>query len=184
MAFLIRKNLMKQGEGPFDNGQAYECDETYIGGKERGAAGRPGPTNSLHRNKTAVFGIVQRKGKVAAVAVPDVKGETVFPHIQKRALQGSTIHTDDYNLYRSLSKMGYKHERIKHSQYVYVSGDVHTNTIEGFWSLTKRGINGVYHAVSKKHLQGYLNEYAWRYNHRAEGKAQFELLLLRAAAGH
>ena len=59
-----------------------------------------------------------------------------------------------------------------------MSGDVHTNTIEGFWSLVKRGIGGVYHAVSKKHLQGYLNEYAWRYNHRADGKAQFERLLL------
>jgi hypothetical protein len=61
--------------------------------------------------------------------------------------------------------------------------DVHTNTIEGFWSLTKRGIGGVYHAVSAKHLQGYLNEYAWRYCHRADERSQFETLLLRAAAG-
>ena len=61
-----------------------------------------------------------------------------------------------------------------------MSGDVHTNTIEGFWSLVKRGIGGVYHAVSAKHLQGYLNEYAWRYNHRGCKRAQFEMLLLRA----
>ena len=64
---------------------------------------------------------------------------------------------------------------------VYVSGDVHTNTIEGFWSLAKRGIGGVYHAVSAKHLQGYLNEYSWRYNHRDGGQVMFEALLLRAA---
>ena len=62
-----------------------------------------------------------------------------------------------------------------------MSGDVHTNTIEGFWSLMKHGIGGVYHAVSAKHLQGYLNEYAWRYNHRADERAQFETLLLRSA---
>ena len=62
-----------------------------------------------------------------------------------------------------------------------MSGDVHTNTIEGFWSLVKRGIGGVYHSVSAKHLQGYLNEYAWRYNQRHERRAQFETLLLRAA---
>jgi ISXO2-like transposase domain len=65
-----------------------------------------------------------------------------------------------------------------------VSGDVHTNTIEGFWSLVKNGIRGVYHSVSKKHLQGYLNEYARWYNNRAgnASRAQFELLLLRAAS--
>ena len=70
---------------------------------------------------------------------------------------------------------------INHSEQVYVSGDVHVNTIEGFWSLTKRGIGGVYHAVSAKHLQGYLNEYAWRYNHRDDERAMFETLLVRAA---
>ena len=61
-----------------------------------------------------------------------------------------------------------------------MSGNVHTNTVEGFWSLVKRGIAGVYHSVSKKHLQGYLNEYAWRYNQRDEGRGRFQLLLLRA----
>ncbi|HZA21082.1 MAG TPA: transposase [Dehalococcoidia bacterium] len=63
-----------------------------------------------------------------------------------------------------------------------VSGDVHTNTIEGFWSLTKRGVSGVYHSVSPKHLQGYLNEYAWRYSNRGDERSLFELVLLRAVA--
>jgi hypothetical protein len=80
--------------------------------------------------------------------------------------------------YDHLTENGYKHKRINHTEKVYVSGDIHTNTIEGFWSLVKRGISGVYHAVSAKHLQGYLNEYAWRYNHR-DGKAMFKSLLLR-----
>jgi transposase len=105
----------------------------------------------------------------------------VMPHILEKALPKSTIYTDEYKTYNTLGKHGFKHRRIRHSEKIYVSGDVHTNTIEGFWSLVKRGIGGVYHAVSKKHLQGYLNEYAWRYNHREDGKAQFETLLLRTA---
>ena len=83
-------------------------------------------------------------------------------------------------VYNTLGDEGYKHRRINHSEKVYVSGDVHTNTIEGFWSLVKRGLDGVYHSVSRKHLQGYLNEYAWRYNQRNEPRDRFELLLLRA----
>lgn len=76
--------------------------------------------------------------------------------------------------------MGYFHDRIHHSKKVCVSGDIHDNSIEGFWSLVKRGINGAYHFVSAKHLQGYLNRYAWRYNHRQDGRAWFETLLVRA----
>ena len=72
-------------------------------------------------------------------------------------------------------------QRINHTEKVYVSGDVHTNTIEGFWSPIKRGIGGVYRAVSAKHLQGYLNKCAWRYNQRHSGRSKFEALLLRAA---
>ncbi len=72
-------------------------------------------------------------------------------------------------------------KRIKHAEKVYVSGDVHTNTIEGFWALLKNGIRGVYHSVSAKHLQGYLSEYVWRWNHRDEEAAMFLTLLLRAA---
>jgi transposase-like protein len=91
------------------------------------------------------------------------------------------VFTDESRLYDKLGAKGYTHHRINHAEKVYVSGNVHTQTIEGFWSLTKRGIGGVYHAVSAKHLQGYLNEYAWRYNHRGQRRAMFETLLLRAA---
>ena len=73
------------------------------------------------------------------------------------------------------------HRKIHHAKRVYVSGDCHTNTIEGFWSLVKRGIGGVYHSVSKKHLQDYLSEYSWRYNRRDDSVSHFETLLLRAS---
>ena len=77
----------------------------------------------------------------------------------------------------------YPHRRVHYAAKVYVQGDAHTNTMEGFWSLVKRGIGGVYHSVSSEHLQGYLNEYAWRYSHRKEELSLFELVLLRALVG-
>ena len=178
MAHLIRKYLMEQGDAPLDG--PVEADETYVGGKRRGTRrGRPGPES----HKVAVFGIVERKGQVRAMTVPNVKKATLMPHLTRRVIPASTVYTDELKSYNGLTRAGFKHEHINHSEQVYVSGDVHTNTIEGFWSLTKRGIGGVYHSVSAKHLQGYLNEYAWRYNHRDDGQAQFEVLLLRAAAG-
>ncbi|MDP2674310.1 MAG: IS1595 family transposase [Dehalococcoidia bacterium] len=152
-----------------------EADETYVGGKRRD--GRPGPGSS----KVAVFGMVERQGRVVAKAVPDAKGKTLIPLIAQHIMPRSIVYTDEWKPYRALGRSGYFHDRIHHASKVHVSGDVHTNTIEGFWSLVKRGIGGVYHVVSAKHLQGYLNEYAWRYNHR-NGRAQFETLLLRAAS--
>ena len=176
MAFLIRNELMQQDDGPLTG--AVEADETYIGGRRRGTPrGRPGPGS----HKVAVFGMVQRKGRVLAVTVPNVKKVTLLPHIIKHVIPASTIYTDELRSYNSLKREGYGHQTVNHSEEVWVSGDAHTNTMEGFWSLTKRGIGGVYHSVSAKHLQGYLNEYAWRYNRRDDGQAQFETLLLRAA---
>ncbi len=177
MCHEIRHKLMIQDDGGPFSGRV-EADETYMGGRRRsGKHGRPGEGSS----KPAVFGVVERGGRVAAMTVPNVKAVSLMPHITKRVLPSSTVYTDEYRPYLGLQKQGYDHRRIHHSENVYVSGDIHTNTIEGFWSLVKRGVGGVYHAVSAKHLQGYLNEYAWRYNHRADGRALFRTLLLRAA---
>ncbi len=172
MVHLIRNELMGDDGAPLAG--IVEADETYIGGYRRSVIGRG-------VDKAPVFGMVERKGRVVAVTVPNVKRATVMPHITGRVLPASVIFTDEYKIYNPLGRSGYFHDRINHSAKVYVSGQVHTNTIEGFWSLVKRGIGGVYHAVSAKHLQGYLNEYAWRYNQRHNGRAKFETLLLRAA---
>jgi hypothetical protein len=76
--------------------------------------------------------------------------------------------------------MGYRHDRIRHSDRVYMSGDVHTNMIEGFWALVKRGISGVYHGVSSEYLQSYLDEYVFRYNNGdATGRGMFDAFLSR-----
>jgi transposase-like protein len=178
MAHLIRHKLMTQNAGPFENGEGIEVDETYIGGRRRN--GRRGRPARGEKGPVPVLGLVQRKGRVAAMTVEHVNHAYIYPHIMERVLPASTVYTDELPLYRSLGSDGYDHRRIMHSERVYVSGDVHTNTIEGFWSLVKRGIGGVYHAVSAKHLQGYLNEYAWRYNQRNESRAQFLSLLLRS----
>ena len=97
-------------------------------------------------------------------------------------LPSSIIYTDQYPAYLGLDKInGYQHRRINHSAGVYVVGDTHTQTIEGFWSLVKRGIGGVYHSVSKKYLQTYLNEYSFRYNRRDSGQPMFTSLLERVS---
>ncbi|MEZ4553117.1 MAG: IS1595 family transposase [Dehalococcoidia bacterium] len=177
MMRLIRSELMSQEDDDPLSGKV-EADETYIGGTRRGdPVGRPRPGKT---HKVAVFGIVERGGRVRAVTVPNVRKATLMPHIEKRVLPRSTVFTDELKSYDGLDGKGYTHHRIRHSEGVYVSGDVSTNTIEGFWSLTKNGIRGVYHSVSARHLQGYLNEYAWRYSHRGDERAQFETLLLRA----
>src|SRR5258707_13664737 len=181
IAYQIRHKLMAEDVEAFDGSAPVEMDEAYIGGRRRGRqgskVGRPGRDSHYQ----PVFGMVQRGGKVVAVTVEDVKRASVRPHITDRVMPKSTVYTDTYKVYNFLGKAGYHHERINHTEKIYVSGDCHTNTIEGFWSLVKRGIGGVYHSVSKKHLPDYLSEYAWRFNRRNEPDSHFEALLLRAA---
>jgi len=150
----IRQVLMVQDEQPL--GGAVEADEMYVGGRRRGKRGRPG----IDSHKTPVFGMVERGGQVRAMTVPNARIAAIMPNIRQYVIPTSTVFTDEYNVYNTLTKEGYQHDRVNHSEQVYVSGDVHVNTIEGFWSLVKRGVDGVYHSVSAKHLQGYLNEYA------------------------
>jgi len=173
MFYRIRKLLEDDGTML---GGTVEADETYIGGKRRdGRTGRPGPSSS----KTAVFGVVERQGRVVAKKVPDAKGKTLIPLVAQHVIPRSIVYTDEWKPYRALGRSGYFHDRVHHASKVYVSGDVHTNTIEGFWSLVKRGIGGVYHVVSAKHLQGYLNEYTFRYNHRSDETPMFQTMLAR-----
>lgn len=175
MMNLIRTKLMAQDDIKLAG--RVEADETYFGGRRRNATGRPGPGD---KKKTPIFGMVEREGPVVALAVENVKRSTLLPHMVERILPKSVVYTDEMAAYDGLLPSRYTHKRIHHSTKVYVIGDIHTNTIEGFFSLVKRGIGGVYHAVSSKHLQSYLSEYAWRYNHR-NGEAQFRSLLGLAA---
>jgi len=153
-----------------------EVDETYIGGKKHGKRGRGA------EGKTKVVGAVQRKGKVVAQIVPDVKRHTLVPFTVKKVDRSATLYTDEFPTYDTMTRIGYKHKRIDHHSKVYVRGNIHTNTIEGFWSLVKRGITGVYHSVSPQYLQSYVNEYAFRYNHRRADIPMFKIVLNRIQA--
>lgn len=149
-----------------------EVDETFVGGKSR-APYRGRSTTK----KAAVFGMVERGGRVVAKVVPHTGTLALIPAIQERVIPATTIYSDEWTPYMQLGKLGYRHRRIHHLAKVYVDGDVHTNTIEGFWALLKRGISGAHHAVSRKYLQMYLDEFAFRYNHRKDERPMFRAFL-------
>jgi len=180
MFTLIRNELMGQDDDLVLNGRV-EMDEMYVGGRPRLAdkmAKGPRATGAWRDKKTEVFGAVERGGRVTAHVIPSRRTPTIMGHVQKRVDASAIVYTDQARQYWNLPQ---EHHTIAHHEGIYVSGDVHTNTIEGFWSLVKRGISGTHHSVSPKWLQGYLNEYVWRYNHRDDRRAMFALLLLRAA---
>jgi len=146
-----------------------EVDERYIGGKEKnkhaskrtaGTQGRNTPT------KAAVVALVERGGEVRAFHVPDVKRETLLKLVAENVALGSQVMTDEYRAYNGLEPF-YIHQNVTHGIGSYVVGEVHTNTAEGFFSLFKRGVIGIYHYVSHKHLTRYLNEFTFRYNLRS-----------------
>lgn len=168
----IRK-MLEENHEPLSG--RVEVDETYIGGYRRG--GKKGRAASEH--KTIVAGAVERQGHVIARVIPDIFTRTLEPFVQERVMPSSIVYTDEHTSYRNLNSLGYDHRRIHHTQKIYVIGDRHTNSIEGFWSLLKNGIRGVNHSVSAKYLQTYVNEYAFRYNRRFDTTPMFESFLTR-----
>lgn len=162
-----------------------EVDETWHGGK-RYFPGREGHTgqqpgyNSL-ANKTPIVGAVERGGRVKAKVVSNVRKATLLPLVAEHVMPEATVFTDEHAAYNDLPKRGYQHHRVNHSAKVYVKGNVHTNTIEGFWSLLKNGIRGTHHAVGAGYLQSYVNEYAFRYNHRDDAEPMYKVLQGRVA---
>ena len=125
----------------------YEIDDTYIGGKHRGKRGRGA------EGKTPVFGMVQRKGDLKANVVDNLKVKTVVPLIQENVEENSKLMTDEFRSYAKMKHYGFDHDFVKHGIKEYVRGNVHTNTIEGFWSQFKRSTHGTYHSISPKHPQ-------------------------------
>jgi transposase len=157
-----------------------EADETFWGGKYKNMHKAKREAKRQARGpstKTAVAGVVQRKGKVFAKKVINTQSETLMPFLQERVLPESMVFTDENASYSPLPNLGYQHKRVHHASKVWVDGDAHTNSIEGFWSLIKNGIRGVYHAVSDKYLQHYLDEYAFRYNRRDSETPMFRAFL-------
>jgi transposase len=187
----IRNELMKQDDQPLAG--EVEADETAWGGKprqgeiariarEEGRDLSSAAGSWKQRKKKTVFAAVERGGRVRATVVPSRGRESLQGEVVRFVLPGSTLFTDDWYPYVGLDGRGYTHHRIRHSEKVYVSGNVHTQTIEGFFSNLERGIDGTYHSVSTRWLPSYLNEFAWRYNERNNPRSMFESLLEEAAA--
>lgn len=150
--------LMKPGSDPLKG--TVEIDDTYIGGK------RPGKRGRGAAGKTPVFGMVEREGSVKAKVMNDLKKRRVEPIIVENIEKNSQVFTDEFQSYKGIHKLDFDHDVVKHGIKQYVKGNVHTNTIEGFWSQLKRSIHGTYHSVSPQHLQLYVDEFAYRYNLR------------------
>jgi transposase-like protein len=145
-----------------------EADETFIGGKESNkhkSKQTEGTQGRSAKTKTPVLGIIERGGELRAIKVISTQGYSLRPFIVNNVEFGSTIHTDEWWGYRGLSRI-FKHQYINHGDGEYSKDGVHTNTIEGFWSLLKRGVIGIYHSMSDKHLQKYIDEFVFRYNTR------------------
>lgn len=136
-----------------------EADESYFGGKRKGNRGRGA------FNKQAVFGILERDGRVYTTVVDDVSAETLFDHIKKKTRKGSVFYTDDFKSYKDLKQYG-KHNRIKHSK-TFGKAHNHINEIEGFWSYAKERFHK-YHGISRQNYLPYVKEMEFRFNHRNE----------------
>ena len=154
------RTLLSEGDMQLE-GPTVEVDEMYHGGVRKYGTGRPMRGD---KKKTPVVGIVQRRGLAIARVVKDVRGSTLLGQIRKHVVPGSTIYTDQLRGYDGIGTMRtsdhkpakYRHYTIKHDRRIYVRGHVHTNSVEGLWSLIKRGIGGVYHSVSPEYLQSLL----------------------------
>jgi transposase-like protein len=179
MAKQIRELFTKTG---YDKKLAgiIEADETYIGGKEKnkhqfkkteGTQGRSIAT------KVPVAGLVERKGEVIAKVVSDTTSNKLMPFIKENVELSSTIMTDEWKSYRPLTRNGFNHKKVNHGVGEYVNGEAHTNTLEGFWSQMKRAIEGTHHFVSPKHLQTYVNEFTWKYNHSKSPVHLFKVMI-------
>lgn len=158
------REAMREGMdfGPVGgSGRPVEVDETFIGGKRRGK-GMGGGT--AHKDK--VMSLIERGGRLRSFHIDAVTRETLRPILKEQIDESATVYTDEASYYRRMGEDFAKHETVNHRIGEYVRGDVHTNTLEGYYSILKRGLTGVYQCVSAKHLKRYVGEFDFRYNYR------------------
>jgi hypothetical protein len=135
-----------------------EVDETYIGGRHR--------RYQDYSKKHAVFGAVERGGRIRAKYVKSTGSRVLLPEIYQSVRPGSHIYSDEWRAYKKLPHYGYGHSTVEHGAREWGRGEVYTNTIEGFWGQMKRSLHGTHHSVSKKWLQSYVDEFVFKYNNR------------------
>src|SRR6202162_5245841 len=187
MLHRIREAMASDATDPLTG--TVEADETYIGGKwenkpkrVRVAAGADGPRKHWE-SKTAVFGMVQRGGRVRAWTVAGRSKKTLLPKLRESIDQDVTVYTDAYHLYRHINEFFLHHSTVNHSLHEYVRGNVHTNNIECFWAVLKRTIGGTYTHVHPRHLDRYLAEQVFRFDERENDDGSRFALATKGADG-
>ena len=171
--FLMHRirEALREGGSPFTplggKGKKVEIDETFVGGLEKNKhRNKRQPVGTGGAGKEAVFALVERSGRVKSHHIPSVNAATLRPIITSQVNAASSVMTDEGGAAKKVGSEFVLHGSVNHSIGEYVRGDIHTNTIEGYFSILKRGINGVYHHVSQEHLKRYLAEFDFRYNER------------------
>jgi hypothetical protein len=156
-------------------GKVVEVDETYFGKlpedeiPTKKADGRPFRGNNASlgkRNKRVILSLVERGGEVRSFHIPHATMDQVAHIVSNNIYRETRLHTDESKLYHGVGKKFTAHETVNHSAKEYARGDVTTNTVEGYFSIFKRGMRGVYQHCDEKHLHRYLAEFDFRYNHR------------------
>lgn len=176
----IRNELMAGDEWPLKG--EVEVDETSWGGRPRHKHKTRSEAMLFREAKPTVLGMVERGGRIRLRVIAARRGEPLSGAVRANVDPTAILYTDDWRPYRPLRREYAGHNVINHSAGVYVEGDLHTNTIEGFFGNLKTGMRGTYKKVSRKWLQSYLDEYAWRYNQRNRGQRSMFRALLEEAA--
>lgn len=182
MSHRIRAAMAELGGEPMGGeGQAIEADETYIGSKD---GWKDRVRSGAHKH--AIFSLVQRNGKVRSFHVPRVNARNLKPILRSQVAKESHLMTDEARVYGPLGRDFAKHSHVTHAAKEYARGPVTTNSVEGYFSILKRGLTGVYQHVSEQHLQRYVTEFDFRYNNRVAlgvNDEQRADLLLKGAVG-
>ena len=170
LSHRIREAMASSPDGLLgQGGGTVEADETYIGNSARSIAGKAARAAGVQYggdHKEKIVAVVERNGKVRSFHVQNINGKTLKNVLVNNVAKEAKLMTDELRMYRSIGKNFASHEAVKHSAKEYVRGNAHTNTIEGVFSIFKRGMKGVYQHCEYQHLQRYLAEFDFRYNHR------------------
>jgi len=172
------REAMKEPAFASKLGGVVEADETYIGGKRSNAKRGRGTAD-----KKAVLALVERDGKARSFHVANVSGPMLGGVIREHVDPSARLMTDEWKSYKKVGKEMADHQTVAHSYDEYVRGDVYTNTVEGFFSILKRGVDGTYHHISRAHLHRYLSEFDFRYNRREMSDAARTVSALQGAEG-